>query len=192
MKYLNVNDNILANRWKERYAQQSEEVRAKLDRLSNARVAEYQLQIISRKRKYPQIGDIFRIKPAENILLYGIVINNHIKNINGEELLVVLIFKKDINIMKIKEIEICDDNLLIPPQIVGKEYWSRGYFYNEDTMKIENYADYGFYDIFDNIYVDEYGNTLKKEPKMLGMYSVATISGIARKINQEFIISGII
>ena len=40
--------------------------------------------------------------------------------------------------------------------------------------------------------MDEYGNKITKEPQMIGTYGVVTISGIAKKINQELIIAGII
>ena len=39
-------------------------------------------------------------------------------------------------------------------------------------------------------FFDEYGKELANQPKLLGIYGVATISGIARKINQELIIAG--
>ena len=37
----NINDNILANRWKQRYAEQPQEIKEKLDKLNNSRVEEY-------------------------------------------------------------------------------------------------------------------------------------------------------
>lgn len=41
-----------------------------------------------------------------------------------------------------------EDDLLLPPQIVGKEYWTRGCFYNvEHHDEILNVKDYGFYSI---------------------------------------------
>lgn len=106
--------------------------------------------------------------PKGDLFYYGLVVNNHINNINGEE-------------------------LLIPPQIVGKEYWTRGYFYNvEHYNEKVNIDSCGFYSIGKRQFVDEYGNEITNEPELLGMYGVATITGIARKINRELIIAGII
>ena len=79
------NNNILANRWKERYANQPNDIKKKLDTFENS---DYQLHIIKRKRIYPSVGDIFQLNPRDNICFYGIVVNTHINNINGDDLLV--------------------------------------------------------------------------------------------------------
>lgn len=189
----NMNNNIIANRWKQRYAEQPIDIKEKLDKLDDARIEEYQLQVIKRKRIYPQIGDLFKINPKDDIILYGVVINNHINNINGEDLLLVLIFKNGEDIKAILRDGVKNEHLLIPPQIVGKEYWTRGYFYNIDCVdNVNNVESYGFYSIGKGKFLDEYGNELMEEPQLLGTYGVATISGVARKIKQELIIGGIL
>lgn len=189
----NINNNIIANRWKQRYAEQPKEIKDKLDKLDEIMVDEYQLQVIKRKRIYPQIGDVFMLMPNKEICLYGIVVNNHINNINGDELLLIVIFKENIDIKTIASNGIKREHLIIPPQMVGKEYWSRGYFYNvENSVKIKDMEEYGFYSIGKGKFFDEYGNELNNEPQLLGTYGVATISGIARKIRQELIIARII
>ena len=189
----NINDNVIANQWKQRYSEQPDGIKEKLDELERKELKDYQLQVIKRKRVYPQIGDIFKINPKEDIVLYGIVINNHISNINGEELLVILIFKEGVDITKIQYEDMKNIQFLLPPQIVGKEYWTKGYFYNIDHIdKISNMKDYGFYSIGKGKYFDEYGNEIKFAPQLLGTYGVVTISGIARKINRELIIAGIL
>lgn len=193
MDLKNINDNIISNRWMERYLKQPREIKEKLDKLDNSDPSEYQLQVIKRKRIYPEIGDIFKINPKTDIYFYGVVLNNHISNINGDDLLFVLIFKQDIDIRKSVDNGVSEDELLLAPQIVGKEYWSRGYFYNIDHYdKPLNKKDYGFYSVGKAKFFDEYGNELLNQPRLLGTFGVATISGIAKKINQELIISGII
>lgn len=189
----NINDNILSRRWLERYSRLSDEIKEKLDKLDNSDPSEYQLKVIKRQRIYPEIGDIFKINPINDIYFYGVVLNNHIYNINGDDLLLVLIFKQDIDINKSIGNGVSEDELLLPPQIVGREYWSRGYFYNVDRYDEPlNIEDYGFYSVGKSKFFDEYGNELLKQPRLLGTFGAATISGIARKINQELIISGII
>lgn len=189
----NINNNIIANRWKQRLAEQPVHIKERLNKLDNAKIEEYQLQVIKKKRLYPQIGDVFQINPRNDIILYGVVINNHINNINGENLLLILIFKEKFDLEEVFRKGIEREDLLIPPQIVGKEYWTRGYFYNVDYVSnVNNVKDYGFYSIGKRLFLDEYGNELSNEPKLLGTYGVATISGIARKINQELIIAGVI
>lgn len=189
----NINNNIIANRWKARYEEQPLEIKEKLDKLDNASIDEYQLQVIKKKRIYPQVGDVFQVKPSKDIELYGVVVNNHINNINGDDLILVLIFKDKASIKKSINNGVKCDDLLIPPQIVGKEYWAKGYFYNiehyHETLNIDNY---GFYSIGKGKFFDEYGNEIDGEPQLLGIYAVATIIGIAGKINQELIIAGIL
>lgn len=191
--FKSLNDNIISNQWKERYAQQPDEIKKKLDKLDNANATDYQLQVIKRKRIYPEIGDIFQVNPHNDIILYGVVINNHVNNINGEDLLVVMIFKNEVDIKESISHGVKYDELFIPPQIVGKEYWTRGYFYNIDTCNNINVdGNYGFYNYAKKRFVDEYGNEIIAQPALLGLYGVATISGVARKINQELIIAGIV
>lgn len=187
----NLNNNIISNRWKERYENLSDEIKEKLNELNNSDISDYQLQVIKRKRSYPEIGDIFQVNPRDNIYFYGVVLNNHIHNINGDDLLLVLIFKQNIDIKRSISNGVKEDDLLLPPEIVGKEYWTRGYFYNiEHYDEILNVKDYGFYNIGKGKFLDEYGKELANQPKLLGTYGVATISGIARKINRELIIAG--
>lgn len=193
MDFKNMNDNVISRRWKQRYAEQPSKIRYKLDRLDELKVEEYQLQVIKKTREYPKTGDIFRINPKNDLILYGVVINNYVNNINGQDLLLILIFKDGIDIKDILNKEVKHEHLLIPPQIVGKEYWSRGYFYNIDHIdEIGNAINYGFYSIGKGKFFDEYGNGISCEPQLLGTYGVSTISGIARKINQELIISEIL
>lgn len=189
--YKNINDNIRANRWKARYNALPEEVKKKLDVLANTPFKEYQLQVIKRKKIYPEIGDIFRLCPRENIEYYGLVVNNHVNNKNGEDLIVIFIFKEGVNIEQAIINGVTRDDLLIDPEIVGKEYWNRGYFFNVGHVdaKVTNY---GFFDIFDKVFYNEYEQIIENEPLLLGTYGVATISGIAYGINKEMIISGII
>ena len=189
----NMNDNIIANRWKERYAKLPQEIKEKLEVLRNSNAKDYQLQVIKRKRSYPEIGDVFQINPKGDILLQGVVVNNHINNINGEDLLLVLIFKPEIEAEVSLNKGVTSSELLISPIIVGKEYWTRGYFYTvANNKKVENIKNVGFYNIGKRKFVDEYGKEMLEEPPLLGSYGVATITGVAREINQELIISGIL
>ena len=188
----NINNNIKAIQWKERYDSLPNDIQKKLDELADAQFKSYQLQVIKQSREYPEIGDIFIVRPRENIEFHGIVVNNHIDNNNGDDLLVVLIFKNDVDVKEsIKSIK--KEDLLIDPEIVGKEYWTRGYFYKIDNIDIDKKdLDIGFYDIVYDKFCDEYENRLQEEPYLLGTYGVATISGIAYGINKELIINKMI
>lgn len=186
-----INDNIISRKWRERISRLPADVTEKLDRLENSSPSEYQLQVIKRSRAYPEIGDIFKINPVHDLELFGIVLNNHINNINGDDLLLVLIFRQNTDISKSLADGVSEDDLLIPPQIVGREYWSRGYFFNVDKLdKPFDIADRGFYSVGKGKLFDEFGNELAKPPRLLGTFGVATITGVAKKIRQELIITG--
>ncbi len=141
-----LKDNIMSRRWKTKYEQCSQAVRDKLDKLDEMYINEYQLQVIKRKRIYPDIGDIFKICPRENIECYGIVVNNHVNNKNGDDFIVIFVFKSDVDIEQSVKKGIRKEDLLIDPEIVGKEYWTRGYFFNVGHIesKVNNY---GFYSV---------------------------------------------
>lgn len=56
MDIADLSDNIISRRWKERCANLPDDKRKKLETFEHS---DYQLQVIKRKRIYPQPGDIF-------------------------------------------------------------------------------------------------------------------------------------
>lgn len=185
-----VERNLLAEHYKRRYEMQSKEVRDKLDRLSEQNPKEYQVKILKRKRILPNVGDVFVVSPREGVYYCGVVVNAG-DEISDTYSAVVFILDKEYESMDIDVEELDLENLLFYPQIVDKGYWSRGYFYNiGKQIEIPNELDYGFYDVVNEYYVDEYGNRILKCPKLLGIYGVATGTGVAYKINRELILKG--
>ena len=185
-----VERNLLAEYYERRYKMQSKEVREKLDALDEQNPREYQVKIIKRKRIIPQKGDVFVVSPREGAYYSGVVISAGIE-ISDTYSSVVFILDKEYESMDIDVAELDLENLLFYPQIVDKGYWSRGYFYNiGKQIEIPNELDYGFYNVVDEYYVDEYGNRILKCPKLLGIYGVATGTGVAYKINRELILKG--
>lgn len=191
MSTLNYSDNLISRRWEKKYNEQPKHIQQKLDKLDELdekNMKEYQLNVIKRTRAYPQKGDVFLIEPRKGKYFYGLVINNHICNIDGDDWLVVFIFKDRAS--SLTDIDFMPDynNLLITPCIVGRGYWTRGYFYTIGNRKLDKECDYGFYDMFRDRYVDEYDNEKENEPRLLGIAGVATIYGIEREINEALII----
>jgi len=184
-----INNNPLSRRWKKRYNEQPSDIKKMLDELSNQEFVQYQLNVIKRKRVIPRKGDIFLVNPKESLYFFGVVINDNVSNINGEGLYVVMIFRNKAESLIDTNFVVDYENLLIDPSIVGKEYWSKGYFYNIG-LTVESFQDidYGFYGVGKGKYFDEYGKELFQEPYLLGTFGVTTISGIAYEINKELII----
>lgn len=185
----NINDNPISKRFNERYELLDENIKKELEKLDESDPKEYQLQVIKRKRILPQKGDVFLVSPRKDLFFKGVVVNSNISNINGEELLLIFILKNKKN----KSGEIYDltdvSELLIAPVMVGREYWTRGYFYNTgENIEIPSEIDYGFYSIGKGMFMDEYGNEIVREPELLGTFGVATITGVSYEINVELII----
>lgn len=184
----NFSDNPLSRRWKTRYENQPDSIKQRLDILRNQNVKDYQLKVIKRKRGYPEKGDVFLINPKDSLYFFGVVVNNNVSNINGNNLLVIMIFRDKAKSLEDNVFRADYTNLLIEPCIVGKEYWVKGLFYNVGNIELNEKIDYGFYSVGKGKYFDEYGKEMLHEPRLLGTYGVSTISGIAYKVNKELII----
>ena len=132
---------------------------------------------------------MFIINPTEDLFLYGVVLNSNINNICGNDLYVIIILKNRVKSNQKAEIKLITNNILVGPCIVGKEYWTRGFFGRTDmTIKDIPQFNYGFYYIGKSKYVDEFGNEIFEKPDMVESFGVATITGIAYKVRKELII----
>lgn len=185
---MKTKENIMRKRLNERYEKLGVEIKEKVDYMYRNWNKENQLLVIKRKRKYPEIGDVFLVNPKPGLYFWGIVLDNKVKHSFGDDLLVVIIFKEKITSLKNNDFLVDLNNMLIAPSIEGREYWTRGYFYtirNIDYSK-EN-LDYGFYDS-DGTILDKNFNIVNKPFDILNYYSVITGTGIAMYIQKEFII----
>lgn len=185
-----VKDNPLAEQYRQLYNSQSEEVRKKLDRLKEQDPKEYQVKILKRKRIIPQKGDVFVVSPIDGAYYCGVVINSGVETCETYSS-VVFILSKEYENMDIEVDDLDLEDLLFYPQIVDKGYWSRGYFYNiGKRVEIPDNLDYGFYSVGKECYVDEYRNKISRCPKILGLYGIATGTGVAYHINRALILKG--
>ena len=182
-------DNPIARAWEKRYQSFSSDIQYKLDELYNASPKEYQFNVVKKSRKHSTRGDVFVINPINDLFLYGVVLNSNINNICGDDLYVIIILKERAEINKKKEIRLITDNILVGPCIVGKEYWTKGFFGRTDIniQDIPQFS-YGFYYIGKSKYVNEFGNEIFEKPDMIESFGVATITGIAYKVRKELII----
>ena len=84
--------------------------------------------------------------------------------------------------------------MLINPIIVDDSYWRKGLFFNIGNVcltELDREIDYGFYSIgiSSGSFCKEDGMILNHVPKTIGIYGIATISGIASMIEKEIIIN---
>lgn len=180
--------NLFKERWEKRYAVQPPEIKRALDELNDKCFEDYELGVIKRKRVIPQTGDVFLVMPKPEIIFWGVVLKGDIECINGTQLAVIGIFKQKAKSIYDEKPVFDYSNFLLAPETVGKENWTRGYFYNTGHKEnIPDDLDYGFYRLANNRFVDVYGNKLDREPSMWNAFGVATVSGVAHGINEELI-----
>jgi hypothetical protein len=197
---LNSNyDTPIAQKYKERYNMQTTEIKERLDTFRNT---DYQLKVIKKTTK-PKIEtkDVFLLSPREGVYFYGKVLKTKIKTINNDTFVegkqVVLIFKCKTKTLTMDSFNPDCNELLIAPSIVDKSYWAKGYFYTIGSVPLSDMElnlDYGFFKsgipgIRDGWFCTAEGERLKKEPKLMGIYGIATITGIAATVETELIIN---
>jgi hypothetical protein len=188
--------NPISIEWKYRYLAQPPEIQEKLDAINNMNPKEYQLKMIKRSKNELKDGDIFVLSPREDVYFYGKVLKANINHtskdpfIDGKNLIFIFQSKsKEINLLNFK----ADYNkLLIKPEIVDRSYWTKGLFFtigNEEITHFEKDMDYGFYKHSFGKYYKEDGVEINHKPPFLGIYGIATITGVASKIEKELIIN---
>lgn len=188
VKGLKIPRNTYREKWEKRYNALSPEAQRQIDAINEMHWREYQLKKIKCTKEYPDEGDRFVLNPMENVYFVGIVVKNKIHSILGEDLLTVFIFRNVYRSLSEIPPVIQVDKLLIPPAVVGWEYWTRGYFSKiQSEIHRKKPTTYGFYRIISGKYVNEYREQLVRKPKEIGIFGVATITGIASEIRKELI-----
>ncbi len=183
---LDINNNPLSRRAERRYASFSEKQKRQIEMLDNMLWKDYRLNIIKRTRTIPKRGDVFLVSPKDNCFFWGVVVQEKVYHMENESFWLVFILKDKVMNIPTNVPELDIENLLIEPAMVGRMFWTGGVFLNVGEIAIPSGLDYGFYRIGKG-YVDEYGRTLEREPKLLGTYGVSTKDGLAYEINYELI-----
>lgn len=150
-----------------------------------------QLQVIKRKHPKLQKGDVFLVNPFKNLFFFGLVLKTDIyDSALGNGLVDVCIFNNHIYDMNI-EYDIPDlkkENILVPPSVISKEYWHKGYFYNVGNIEIEN-IEYAFYSIAKHSYINNEREPITDLPDVLSSYGFTTIVGIESQIHDYMFIN---
>ena len=184
----NINNDPVVRAHEKRINNLPPETQAKLNELSQKDPKELQFCVIKRKRAYPQKGDVFVFSIQEAVYFYGKVLNNHI-NLQGDDLLLVALFKSKTRSPDLAALDEIGTDLLLPPWVVGQEYWTRGYFFNvglNDPSPLP--YTYGFYHSMRRCFVDEYDNNLDYVPDYYTARGVATDTGVSYAVQREVII----
>lgn len=192
MKY--NDNNILLKEWHERYNKQNEPIKKELDRLHDDLVQgknhNFQLLKIKRSYKYPEKGDIFVFQPRQSIFFYGLVLNAHVNNMQGEDMYVVALFRSKSKSVDELSFKLDYSELLLAPLMVDRFYWTKGLFYN--VSHIDNLGtppSYGFFKIARvKPFWNEFDEPLEQRPEYLSSGAQTSV-GVGYKVNKELIIN---
>ena len=176
--------------WENRIEQQPLEVQQKLQALKEKGHLTDELVLIQKKRPTIKAGDVFVVQPRKNIFFFGLVINT-CSQPSVKNKIIVFIFKNNTHSPTMDGFIPDFDNLLLPPLSLFKDPWTSGYFLNVGHIELDkiNIPTYGFYHIFSDSVVSEYGDRLTKQPSLLGLTAIDGIGAVAYKITQELVIN---
>lgn len=172
------------------------EIQKKLKDFEEKSSNEYQFSIISPCSKNPMVGDIFVFSPQKNKYFFGRVLEANIESKTSKffnHKNVIILFNQKTKHLNLDDFSIDYHTMLGNPMIVDNAYWEKGYFHTLGNIPLthdEEELDYGFYKIHPrgNLFCTASGDLLDSEPRLLGLYAVSTITGVAAEITREFII----
>ncbi|MCU9533312.1 Imm51 family immunity protein [Streptococcus sp. CSL10205-OR2] len=189
--------NLIADRIEERYLKLDKETQRKIDDFYDNKSSKHQLQVIEKSKISPQTGDVFLFSPRKGLYFYGKVLLANIHRVDfdpfAESSHLVVLFKNRVTDLNMSNYQPDYDNLLIPPAIVPVDYWKRGYFYTLTNIPLteeERTLDIGFYSISfrGNYFCKVTGEKMEREPQILGIDGITTLTGIATNVERELII----
>ncbi|HEM5992151.1 immunity 26/phosphotriesterase HocA family protein [Streptococcus suis] len=187
--------NLFKQRRDKKVSSLSKEIQERLKKFEDKSADEYQLQVIGSCNTKPMNGDVFVFAPVQGIYFFGRVLEADIKSkisqfYNHKN--VIILFSQTTKDLNLEEYNIDYQTVLGNPMIVDDSYWKKGYFYTIGNIPItqeEKLLDYGFYKIHPrgDFFCTSSGELLDVEPQLLGLYAVATITGVAAEVNRELI-----
>ncbi|MFF2158118.1 immunity 26/phosphotriesterase HocA family protein [Paenibacillus chitinolyticus] len=147
-----------------------------------------ELRVLKRTRKNPQDGDIFVMEPKENLFYFGKVINDSVESKNPffKGWYLVYLYNTPSDTKEIPD-NLDPNNLLIPPMVINKQGWLKGYFEtigSEIVTDEEKSIDFGFWDMTREKFYSLSGEVLKKKPEIFTGYGLISYGGIGRGIHR--------
>lgn len=141
---------------------------------------------MNKSKKQPKEGDVFLVQPFYHMYYYGKVIQVYVQSrdscVNGMNL--IFIYDKCADDKSIpSNLDQC--SFLIPPIIINKLPWSRGYFETIGNVPVtdqEKAMPFGFWSFQKKMFVDVNGNPLTYKPQCWSDYGLASYAVVGEKI----------
>lgn len=141
---------------------------------------------MGKSRKPPKEGDVFLVQPFSRVYYYGKVIRTHLESadscVRGMNL--IFLYDRRADGRDIPD-ELGGGDFLIPPVIINRLPWSRGYFEtvgNAPVTEDEKNASYGFWSFQKKRFVDVGGVPLARKPRCWSDYGLASYAVVGEKI----------
>lgn len=141
---------------------------------------------MGRSRKAPKEGDVFLVQPFPQAYYCGKVIRTQLESkdscVRGMNLIFLYDKRTDGQTLPHR---LDGEELLIPPVIINRLPWSRGYFEtvgNAPVTQRERSLSYGFWSFREKRFVDVQGLPLDREPRYWSDYGLAGYALVGEKI----------
>ena len=143
---------------------------------------------------------MFLVQPIDGLFYVGQVIKSNL----GEDAIdpfiggchLIVIFDQPFSSIDVDTQTVPVDyyRLLIKPCIVDAVYWKRGYFFAKGNRSVPlvDELDYGFWSFRRQSFQNLNGEPMESNPIVMGIYGVATITGVASEMKRALIAKGIL
>lgn len=143
---------------------------------------------MKKSSKKPKEGDVFVLQPIKDTFYFGKVIQTNLKSvdvfINGMTLIYIY---KYCSISKEIPLELENEDFLIAPIIVNNQPWQKGYFQtigNVEVSENEKTADFAFWDVLKEEYVDINGHAIKNKPQYWSIYGLGSYGAVGKEVQK--------
>lgn len=143
---------------------------------------------MKKSSKKPEEGDVFILQPIDGIFYYGKVIKTNIISvdsfINGMTLIYIY---KSCSIDKVIPHGLENEEFLISPIIVNNQPWQKGYFEtlgNVGVSEKERNADFAFWHVLKEEYVNISGQIIKGKPKYCSIYGLGSYGIVGKEVQK--------
>ncbi len=151
------------------------------------------LDVLRKTRTEPTPGDLFAVKVKGRGYFCGAVVKTGVNaGFGGNIGILVYIYGKEYREKEMAPPALNRKDLLIPPLMVNRQPWTKGFFERMGHIEISELAPYDFH-CFRNVrnqIVNEYGETMKKcTGRPIGQYGLASYGAVSREIAAKLGIS---
>ncbi|GGS37988.1 immunity 26/phosphotriesterase HocA family protein [Actinokineospora fastidiosa] len=147
------------------------------------------LRVLKKSRAAPKVGDVFVLSPLEGVYYYGRVVKLDAQWGAGSEHPAIMVYVyalRSTDKRMPSRAELSPPTLLIPPEIVNRLGWSRGYFETIGTLALhpeETLDVHCFLDPVTQRYVDEHFSPLDARTEPCGLAGLGNYNTVDEKVS---------